>query len=282
MGEMADVQEADAMTNDETFDTGEYTDPFSLDAVVDEATPRPIRTVIYGPHGIGKTTLASRFPNPIALFTEDGVRNIRIRRFPAVAQTFDDVERAIGSILRNPGDREAFVLDSLDWLEPLVWAKTCAEERIESIESPGYGKGYTLSDKWWSHLIAGFDALRDAGLHVVLLAHSEITRFNPPDSEPYDRYDLALHKRARAMIHEWADVVGFAYEKTFTISKEEGSGKSKKTITRGGGSGGRFLALERRSTWEAKNGYGLPSDIPLVENTAAQLLGAIYTSFTQE
>lgn len=260
--------------------TDETYDPFSIDAVVDEPEARPVRTVIFGSMGIGKTTLASRFPNPIALFTEDGIRNIRMRRFPAIATTYQDVTRAISSIIRNPGDRQTFVLDSLDWMEPLIWAETCARNNIENIEAPGYGKGYLWADDVWAEIIRGFDAVRGAGLHVVLIAHSEITRFNPPDSEPYDRYDLAMHKRARAMIHEWADVVGFAYEKMYTTSKTEGSGKSAKTITKGAGSGGRYLALERRSTWEAKNGYGLPSEIPLAEETADELLGRIAHSFS--
>lgn len=257
-------------------------DQFSMDAAIEEPIQKPIRAVFYGTHGVGKTTLASRFPNPIALFTESGERNIRIKRFPVKAETMDDVNRAIGAVLRNPQDRQTFVLDSLDWTEPLVWAETCRREGWSSIEQAGYGKGYVEADKVWSETLQGFDALREAGLHVVLLAHSEVTKFESPDADPYNRYDLALHKRARAMIHEWADVVGFCYEKTYLIQKEEGVGKGKKTTTRGGGSGGRFVALIRKSTHEAKNGYGLPAEIALSDDrsTADELLGRIAHSFT--
>jgi hypothetical protein len=254
-------------------------DPFSLEAVLDEPTPRALRMVFYGSHGAGKTTLGSRFPNALLQRTEDGLRNIRVRHFPAVAQSYGDIAKGINAVLRRPADVGTFVHDSLDWTEPLVWAETCERNNIPSIESPGYGKGYLEADKVWAELFQGFDAIRDAGVHVVLIAHAEVTKYTPPDSDAYDRYDLALHKRARAMVHEWADVVGFVHEKTYTRTIEEGAGKSKRIITKGAGSGGRFLYLERKATHEAKNGYGLPAEVPLDENTAPELLVAIENSF---
>ena len=259
----------------------EEIDPFSMDAVISTPEPRAGRFVFYGNHGLGKTTLGANFPAPLLQRTEDGLRNIRVPHFPAVATTYGDIAKGINAVLRNPSAVQTFIHDSLDWTEPLVWAETCARENVPSIESPGYGKGYLLADSVWAELISGFDALRDAGVHVVLLAHAEITKFSPPDDEPYDRYDLALHKRARAMIHEWADVVGFCYEKTYTVSKTEGTGKNARTTTRGSGSGGRWLALERKSTHEAKNGFGLPAEIELTKDatTANRLLELIRTSY---
>lgn len=275
----------DALAENDPFTTmqnaDDYLDPFSVEAATDDAEARPSRFVFYGPHGIGKTALAARFPNPIIAFTEHGKRNIRVRSFPQVITKADEMNRAIGGLLRGKHDRTTFVVDSLDWFEPIVWAETCARNNIGTIEEPGYGKGYLMADEVWSEFLSGMDALNEAGMHVVLLAHSDVTSFSPPESDKYDRYDIALHKRARAMLHEWADVVGFCYEKTYVKSIEEGSGKHKKITYKGGGSGGRILALERRSTWEAKNGYGLPAEIPLTDSdeTATQLLAMIDESF---
>jgi len=252
---------------------------FSLDAVVHEPDMRPVRMVVYGPIGIGKSTLASRFPRAIGAFTEDGVRNIRVARFPKIITTYSELMSAMSALLSSVHQYQTFFLDTVDWLEPLVWAEACRRNHISSIEEPGYGKGYLMADDVWAELLQGFDALRDAGMHIVLLGHSEVTSFSPPESDKYDRYDLALHKRARAMIHEWADVVGFAYEKNLTKTIERGTGKSKTTTTKGGSSVGRFLALQRRSTHEAKNGYGLPDEIPLDAQTADTLLGLIAESF---
>jgi hypothetical protein len=256
-------------------------DPFDIASAIEEPTQLPPRVVLYGPHGIGKTTLAAGFPNPIFLFTERGERNQRIRRFPKLAETFSDATRAIGSLLNKPHDRQTFVMDTIDWFEAIVWAETCVREGWDNIESPGYGKGYAKAEETWVEFLRGCDALRDAGMCVVLLGHSEITKFTPPDTEPYNRYDLAIHSRARAKVHEWADVVGFCYERTSLVQKVEGTKKDPKVITRGGANLGRAVALQRKPTHEAKNGYGLPAEIPMPDDgsTASTLLAMISDSY---
>lgn len=260
----------------------ETENPFTLDACVETPTPRPVRAIVYGTHGVGKTTFGAHWPGVRALFVEDGRRSIRIRHFPALATSYQDVVAAMMATLSAPEQTGTFMLDSLDWLEPLIWAETCARNSLGHIEEPGYGKGYVLADDVWKELFRGFDALRDAGMHVLLLAHAEAVTFNPPESDAYTRHDLALHKRARAIAHEWADLVGFAYEKTNVKQRTEGTGKSAKTITKGGATLGRFLALERKSTHEAKNGFGLPAEIPFTQDatTATQLLDLIMQSYT--
>lgn len=264
-------------------------DPWSVEAATTEAVMQPPRIVIYGTIGVGKTSLAARFPRPFALFTEDGKAALRLRSFPQVAKTWEEFTKGLGRMIQlanSPArDFDTAVIDSLDWLQPLVWAETCRRnENAPSIESYGYGKGYMLADEVWNEALFGFDALRDAGIMVVLIAHDEVVKFSPPESDPYDRHDIALHKRARAMVHEWSDIVAFAHERTSLIQKEEGFGKSKKTITRGGGTIGRYLALERRSTHEAKNRYNLPAELPLRNDasTANELLAGITAAYSQE
>lgn len=34
----------------------------------------PVKTVLYGPEGIGKSTFASHFPNPVFIDTEGGTK----------------------------------------------------------------------------------------------------------------------------------------------------------------------------------------------------------------
>jgi hypothetical protein len=126
------------------------------------------------------------------------------------------------------------VLDSLDWTEPLVWAHTAFMGAKENIEDFGYGKGFKLADEHWRTLLDGLNALRANGMAVILIAHAAVKRFNAPDTDPYDRYQLKLHERAAGLVQEWADVVGFVHLETNTVTKDAGfNQKTTRGVTTG-------------------------------------------------
>ena len=76
---------------------------------------------------------------------------------------------------------------------------------IKSIESLGYGKGFTESAELFGRLLRMFDALQKKKMHVILLSHVGIRTFNDPEREPYDRWEMSTHKKVSAMIREWVD-----------------------------------------------------------------------------
>ena len=120
-----------------------------------------------------------------------------------------------------------------------MWAETCRRNNWESIEAPGYGKGYVEADVLWKRLLQGLNALRDErGMTVILLAHETVERFDDPERDSYSRYTLRLHKRAHGMVIEDADIVGFLNYVVTTQAKKEGFGKER---TRASGSGQRSL-----------------------------------------
>lgn len=248
---------------------------FSLDTIVHGITPKPPKGIIFGPHGIGKTTFGAGFPNPILLMTEDGVGSLSVPRFPRVATTFHELMEAIGALYQGEHNRQTLILDSFDWTEPLVWAETARRHNKASIEEFDYGKGYIFADEVWGELLDGLDALqRDRGMSILCTAHASVSRFQSPMVEPYDRYVIKLHKRASALVQEWADWVGFAHWQTSTTSTDLGF---KKTATRGVSTGTRLLALEERPAWEAKNRFQLPPIIPLDSALFLGLLSERYT-----
>jgi hypothetical protein len=106
---------------------------------------------------------------------------------------------------------------------------------------------------------------------VILIAHATVKRFNAPDTDPYDRYQLKLHERAAGLIQEWADVVGFLHLETNTVTKD--AGFNQKT-TRGVTTGRRLLSLEERPAYEAKNRFGMPADIEFPRTGAWDLFAA--------
>ena len=173
---------------------------------------------MYGTEGIGKSTFGSQAPKPIFIQTEDGLDEIDCDKFP-LATTYDEVVSALVDLRREEHDYESVVIDSLDWLERLVWDKLCLEYSATSIEKVdgGYSKGYTHALTYWREIIDHLNALRNSrGMVVLLIAHSKIERFEDPESSPYDRYSPRLHKHAAALVSEWCDAVLFATRKIRT------------------------------------------------------------------
>lgn len=217
----------------------------------------PQKILIYGVQGIGKNTFAATFKSPILLQIEDGSAAIDIPAFPLVT-AFQGVIDVIQA-LHGEHDYKTLVLDTLDWLEPLLWQACCEHHGKESIESFGYGKGYVEVDRWWRHIQQGLDSLRHSkGMDVVVLAHSEIKTISPPDTDAYDCYQIKMQKRAFALWQEWADMVLFLNYK-INIQKTK-TGINEERI-RGIGTGERVVYTSERPAWKAKSRWPLPDEI---------------------
>lgn len=224
----------------------------------------PQKIVLYGVAGIGKTTFGGTFESPILLPIEDGIGKLDINHFP-VATTYQQVEDAMSALFENEHPYRTLVVDSLDWLEPLVWETTCRANEKPSIESFGYGKGYIEADRWWRRLLGGFDALRDhKGMNIVLLAHSEVKNISPPDSDAYDRYQMRLHKRAFNLWKDWGEILLFLNYRISIKKEDKGFGSDR---TRATGSGDRMIYASERPAWDAKNRWGLPDEIFIGKDT---------------
>ena len=220
----------------------------------------PPAVIVHGVAGVGKTTFAAGSDKPVAVCTEDGLGTLKLPHFP-LARSFEEVIEALAALHAEPHEHRTLVVDSLDWLEPLIWQHACKINSWANIEEPGYGKGYIAALDLWRQYLDWINALReDRRMMVVQLAHTDIKRFDSPEHEPYDRYVIKLHARAAALLQEHADVVLFANYRISTVKSDVGFNKK---VTRALGSGERVLYTAERPAFLAKNRYGLPDVLPL-------------------
>lgn len=218
---------------------------------------RPMRIVIAGVDKVGKSTFASQAPSPVFLGAEEGTDQLDVPRFP-MPETWRDVLDAIEFLTAEEHSYKTFVIDTLDWMEPLIWRHVCESGGKSSIEDFGFGKGYVAAVDEWRILLAAIERMRAAkSMHVVLIAHTHIKPFKSPDSEDYDRYEMKLHAKAAGLVREWADLVLFATYETYAVKDE----RTKRV--KGISTGARIMHTVRTAAWDAGSRYPLPDTLPL-------------------
>ena len=223
----------------------------------------PVRAVVYGTEGIGKSTLAAAFPAPVILDTEEGTHHLDVARVSI--GSWDELRAAIAELGGGRGEFRTVVIDSADWAERLLVEHLLAEHKQKSIEGFGFGKGYTLLAEGFGRLLTQCDALIGVGLNVVFVAHSKVQRTSPPDmADGFDRYELKLTKQTAPLLKEWCDLLAFCNYKTAVT---EGSDGRKKAT----GGKRRLMHLERAAAWDAKNRYGLDAELPMAIESLAPI-----------
>ena len=240
----------------------------NLASVVRNREIGPPRILLYAPHGLGKTTFGANAPAPIFILTEDGLGVLEVNHFP-LAKSEGDVIAALGALYEEQHDFQTVVIDSLDWLDNMIWADVNATHDEKAL---AYGKGAVIVAERWRTILDGLNALRnDRGMAVVLLAHCQVKRFDSPETEPYERYQPKLQERSSALVQEWADAVLFANFKT--VVKKEEVGFNQK-VTRGITTGERLLYTTERPAFYAKNRYALPDSLPLSWDALSDAINA--------
>jgi len=219
---------------------------------------KPHLVLIYGPDGVGKSTFASEANNPIFIGPESGSNNLDVERVKDV-NSWETVRSTVKELADHSFG--TVVLDSLDWIEPLLWQSICLKNKVDTISDAlgGYGKGYALANEYWRDLITDLNILRDKGMNIIIIAHSQIKVYNDPSEPlPYDRHQLKLNDKASAIWREYVDSVLFA-NFDITTFKVSGSDRKVKAVD----AGPRKLFTVRTASFDAKNRLGLPASMPL-------------------
>ena len=221
----------------------------------------PRCVMIHGQDGIGKTTLASKLPNHLILNIEGGCYDIDCRYTDRIKNWVDLVTTMKELTSPDlPVDKlEWLVIDTLDWVEKLIFHDVAANADKKNIAEIGYGKGYALAMGQWELLIKDIDAIRrQHNCNVLLLAHTQNATIRPPDMESYQQWRPKLRAEASEIWREYCDEVFFAGFKVY-LRKEEGI--RERTIGVGGTE--RFLRTRESAGIMAKRRVDLPDEMPL-------------------
>lgn len=233
--------------------------------------PHPVKMVLYGVEGIGKSTFASKAPDPLFIDTEGSTKDLNVKRVDPSPKTWMELVTYIQEI-RNSNEVfcKTLVIDTADWAERMCIRHICDKNQKSGIEDWGYGKGYTYVYEEFGKLINALTDIVNKGINVIILAHASLRKFEQPDENgSYDRYTLKLNDSPKTsianMIKEWADVVLFANYKTFVIDVD---GKKKAQ------GGQRVMYTTHHPAWDAKNRYGMPDELPFEFSQIERIFGA--------
>lgn len=219
----------------------------------------PHLVIIYGPDGVGKSTFAKDAGSTIFIGAEKGTKSMDVARFPQ-PKSFAEALAMVKELVTAAHSYKTLAIDSLDWLEVLVFAQVCKDASVDQIEMAygGFGKGYMKALEWWRQLIAALTELQDKrGMNVVLIAHAQSKEYQDPrELKSYPRFMLKLNDKAAALWREFVDAVLFATYEVHVTKTENGKNRAF-------GSGARVMFTEWRPGHDAKNRYGLPYQLPL-------------------
>lgn len=216
---------------------------------------KALKVVVYGPEGIGKTTFANNFPQPIYIDTEGSTNFIDSQKLPDPTSWTMLLEE-LEYLKSTSGIARTIVIDTMDWAENLAKQHLMAKNNWDAIDASSYGTRYVALADEIGKLLNKLSELVELNYNVVLLAHSETKKHELPDElGAFDRYVLKLERRDASLVKEWADMILFANFKTTVIT-------DSKTNSKKATGGQRVMYTTHKPTWDAKNRLGLADELP--------------------
>ena len=220
--------------------------------------PGALKFCLYGPEGIGKSTFASKWPDPLFIDTENSTVHMDVRRLPK-PDLWVELLNEVDWVHCNPTCCKTLVLDTADWAERLCIKFVCSEKKVDSLEAFPYGKGYVFVQEQFGYLLDKLENVRKKGIHILIIAHAKLQKFEQPDElGAFDRWSMKLSKQVGPMLREWCDALLFANYKTIVVNVDnKGAAKGKNKVQ----GGKRVMYTTHYSCWDAKNRFGLPDEM---------------------
>ena len=234
--------------------------------IVSGVEKTPIKFCIYGAEGVGKTSLASKMPDPLFLDTEGGTSRLNVRRIKI--SSWEELIATVKEVIDNPEVCKTLVVDTADWAESLCNDFICNKYRKANIEDFGFGKGYTYLAEEFSTLLQLLSKLIEVGINPVVIAHGKPRKYELPEEQgQFDRWEMKLTKQCAPLVKEWCDVLLFCNYKTFVITTENNTKKAS--------GGKRIMYTTHNPCWDAKNRFSLADELDLAFSSISHLFADV-------
>lgn len=228
---------------------------------------KPVKVCVYGVEGIGKTTFASQFPEPLFFDLDKGSAQLDVSRVTDIT-SWPLLMSNIKEVYDNPTICKTLVIDTADAAERMCIDYICGKFNKKGIEDFGYGAGYTYLVEEFARFLVQLDACIGQGINVVVLAHAVLKTVTlPEEMGTYDHWELKLSSKTTnkvaPLVKEWADLLLFANYKTILI--EDGTRKKA--------AGGKRIMYTTHTTFaDAKNRFSLAEELPFDYNEIVRLI----------
>lgn len=228
---------------------------------------KPVKVCVYGVEGIGKTTFASQFPEPLFFDLDKGSAQLNVSRVTDIT-SWPLLMSNIKEVYDNPTICKTLVIDTADAAERMCIDYICGKFNKKGIEDFGYGAGYTYLTEEFARFLVQLDACIGQGINVVVLAHAVLKTVTlPEEMGTYDHWELKLSSKTTnkvaPLVKEWADLLLFANYKTILI--EDGTRKKA--------AGGKRIMYTTHTTFaDAKNRFSLAEELPFDYNEIVRLI----------
>jgi hypothetical protein len=174
--------------------------------------------LLYGAKKIGKTSVASHFPDALFLATEPGTKALEV--FSVDITSWGDFLGYIKTLETAPKKKfSTIVVDTVDLAYEICLQSVCKKEGWEHPSDEKYGKGWKkISDAFRSAILRLFHLPGSPG--IIFISHDTEKEFEDREGNTFERIQPTMPKQALNVVEALVDIIiSYQYDGARRVAK---------------------------------------------------------------